>query len=60
MTKLAVLAATAAFTMMTWQAQATPIATGKQIYQSNAVTLVANGCGVGWHWSPPLHRCVRN
>ena len=49
MTKLAVLAATAAFTMMTWQAQATPIATAKQIYQSNAVTLVANGCGAGWH-----------
>jgi len=44
MTKLAVLAAAAAFTMMTWQAQAAPVAAAKQIYQSNAVTLVANGC----------------
>ncbi len=60
MTKLAVLAAAAAFTMMTWQAQATPLAAAKQIYQSDAVTLVASGCGVGWHWSPALRRCVRN
>jgi len=59
MTKLVVLAAAAAFTMMTWQAQAAPVA-AKQIYQSNAVTLVAGGCGVGWHWSPALRRCVRN
>ncbi len=60
MTKLAVLAAAAAFTMMTWQAQAAPVAAAKQIYQSNAITLVAGGCGAGWHWSPALRRCVRN
>jgi hypothetical protein len=59
MTKLVVLAAAAAFTMMTWQAQAAPVA-AKQIYQSNAVTLVGAVCGGGWHWSPALKRCVRN
>ena len=60
MTKIAVLAATAALTMMTWQAQATPIAAAKQIFQSSAMTLVADRCGVGWHWSPALGKCVRN
>ena len=60
MTKLVVLAAAAAFTMMTWQAQAAPVAAAKQICRSNAVTLVANGCGIGRHWSPGCHCCVRN
>jgi hypothetical protein len=60
MTKLAILAAAAAFTMMAWQAQAAPIAAAKQIYQSNAVALVADRCGVGRHWSPALGRCVPN
>jgi hypothetical protein len=59
MTKLAVLAAVAALTMMTWQAQAAPVA-AKQIYQSNAITLVADRCGVGRHWAPALGRCVPN
>jgi hypothetical protein len=60
MTKLAVLAAAAALTMMTWQAQATTVAAAKQIYQSNAITLVADRCGVGRHWSPALGKCVPN
>jgi hypothetical protein len=59
MTKLAVLAA-AALAMMTCQVQATPIATAKQIYQSNAVTLATNACIGGWHWNPAVRRCVRN
>jgi hypothetical protein len=60
MTKLAVLAAAATLSMMTWQAQAAPIAAAEQIYQSNAATLVADRCGVGRHWSPALGRCVGN
>ncbi len=59
MTKLVVLAAAAAFTMMTWQAQAAPVA-AKQICHSGNVTFVANGCGVGRHWSPACRCCVRN
>jgi len=60
MTKLVVLSAAAALAMMTWQVQATPIATAIQIYQSNAITLAANACIAGWHWNPALRRCVRN
>ncbi len=60
MAKLAVLAAAAALALMTWQVHATPIATAKQIYQSNAITLAVNVCIVGWHWNPALGRCVRN
>jgi hypothetical protein len=49
-TKLAlVLAAAVAVAMMTWQAQATPLAAAKQIYQSKNITLVAGDCGRGWH-----------
>jgi hypothetical protein len=55
-----VLAAAAAVVMISWQAQATPMATAKQIYQTQDITLVAGGCGVGWHWNAALKRCVRN
>ncbi len=55
-----VLAAAAAVVMISWQAQATPMATAKHGYQTQDITLVANGCGRGWHWSAVLGRCVRN
>jgi hypothetical protein len=54
------LAAAAAVVMISWQAQATPTATAKQIYQTQDITPVAEGCGRGWHWSAVLRRCVRN
>jgi hypothetical protein len=61
LTKLAlVLAAAVALATISWQAQATPLAAGKQIYQSKYITLVAQGCGAGWHWSRALGRCVPN
>lgn len=60
-TKLAlVLAAALSVTMIGWQANATPLAAAKQIYSTKQVTLVASGCGAGWHWSAALKRCVRN
>ena len=60
LTKFAlVLAAGFTLAMITGQAQATPLA-AKQIYQSTDITLVAQGCGRGWHWSYVLGRCVRN
>jgi len=59
--KLALFLATAvSIATMSWQAGATPLAATKQIYQTNAITLVANGCGPGWHWDPVVRRCVRN
>jgi hypothetical protein len=60
-TKLALfLAAAVSAAVISAQAQATPLAATKQIYQTNAVTLVAGGCVPGWHWDPALKRCVRN
>jgi len=60
-TKLALfLAAAVSAAVISWQAQATPLSATKQVYQTNAVTLVAGGCGAGWHWDPVLRRCVRN
>jgi len=52
------VAAGMAVAMMTWQAQAVPLAAAKQVYQAKDVTLVAQGCGRGWHWSYALRRCV--
>lgn len=59
MMKLAlVLAAGVALAMISWQAQATPLAAAKQVYKASDTTLVAQGCGRGWHWSYALRRCV--
>jgi len=59
--KLALFLATAAtLAAMSWQAGATPMTPAKQLHQSNTVTLVAESCGAGWHWSVALKRCVRN
>jgi len=59
-TKLALaFAAAMAVSFISFQAQATP-SLAKQIYQNDAVTYVAQGCGRGWHWSPALGRCVPN
>ncbi len=55
-----VLAAGVAVAMMTWQAQAMPLAVAKQVYQDKQITLFAQGCGIGWHWSVRWRRCVRN
>ena len=55
-----VFAAAVSLAMVSWQAQATPLAAAKQIHQADAITLVADKCGAGWHWSVALHRCVRN
>jgi len=52
------VAAGIAVAMMTWQAQAVPLAAAKQVYQAKDVTFVAEGCGRGWHWSYALRRCV--
>ena len=60
-TKLALaLAAGFAIGMTTWSAQATPLAAAKQVYQTKDITLVAQGCGRGWHWSFRWRRCVPN
>ena len=59
MTKLAlVLVAGVAVAMISWQAQATPLAAAKQVYKTSDITFVAQGCGRGWHWSYALRRCV--
>ena len=59
-TKLALaFAAAMAVSFISFQAQASP-SLAKQIYQNDAVTYVAQGCGRGWHWSPALGRCVPN
>jgi hypothetical protein len=59
-TKLALFLATAvSVAVISWQAQATPLSATKNVYQTNAVTLVA-ACVAGWHWSAALKRCVRN
>jgi hypothetical protein len=55
-----VFAAGLAVAMMTWQAQAMPSLASKQVYQGKNITLVAEGCGPGWHWSVRWRRCVRN
>jgi hypothetical protein len=48
-----------AVAMIAWDARAMPSSVGKLGQQANGVTLVAQGCGVGWHWSPRWRRCVR-
>jgi hypothetical protein len=61
LTKLTLfLAAATTVAMISWQAQATPMAAAKQIYQAKEITLVVNSCVPGWHWSPAAGRCVRN
>jgi hypothetical protein len=60
-TKLAfALTAAVALATISWQAQATPLAAAKQIYQSKNITLVGGVCGPGWHWSKYYGRCVPN
>lgn len=60
LTKFAlVMAAGLAVAMVSGQAQATPMAPAKQVYQNPSVTLVADRCGRGWHWSVRWGRCVR-
>jgi len=58
--KLALLATAGAVVMMSLPANATPLAAAKQVYQAKEISLVANACIVGWHWSAPLRRCVKN
>ena len=55
-----VLAAAVSVAMISWQAQATPLAAAKHVHSAKEITLVANGCIAGWHWSAALKRCVRN
>jgi len=58
-TKLAIIVAAAlAIVTTAWQAQATPLAAAKQVYQAKQITLIAEHCGRGWHWSYALRRCV--
>ena len=55
-----VIAAAISVAMISWPAQATPLAAAKQVHSAKEITLVANGCIAGWHWSAALKRCVRN
>jgi hypothetical protein len=54
------LAGALAIVMGAWTAQAMPSAAAKPGYENNTVTLVAQRCGVGWHWNARFRRCVRN
>ena len=55
-----VLAGAFAITMIAWDARAMPSTPAKLGYQNSDVTLIAQGCGRGWHWSARWRRCVRN
>lgn len=56
------LALAGAFTVavIAWDARATPSMPAKLGYQNSDVSLIAQGCGRGWHWSRRWRRCVRN
>jgi hypothetical protein len=54
------LAGAFAIAMIAWEANAVPSMPAKLSYQNNDVTMIAQGCGRGWHWSARWRRCVRN